>query len=82
MIRVISVGRLELHGELDPLLVVNVELLSEVEFLEHILKHEVETVLLGLVMEVEAIEVVAIDLLIIFNHILIDWILHFEQLYL
>ena len=80
MVGVVSVGGLDLHGEFDPLLVVDVELLSEIELLEHVLKHEVETVLLCLVVEVEAVEVVTVYLLVIFNHVFIDGVLHLEQL--
>jgi len=79
MVRVLSVGLLEAQGELDELLRIHVELVRKVELLVHVLQHKVETVLLGQTVQIEGIEVVAVYLLIVLQHLFIDGVLHFEQ---
>ena len=57
----LSVGSLELQGELGELLMVNVQTLSKMELLVNVLEHEIERVLLGFSVELISIEVVAVD---------------------
>ncbi len=52
------------------------------EFLVGVLEHEVEAVLLGCIVEVEAIEVVAVDLHVKAQHVVTYWVLKLHQVQL
>jgi hypothetical protein len=67
---IISVGVLQFERKLLESLRVYVEVLMEIELLEHILHHKVQGVLLGCVMQIHSIEIVAVYEFLILNDFL------------